>query len=236
MREGTHLVAYQARVVLRTPRALFGGVLLPVLLLALHTGDAHADGVVAGLCALGVLSTAYMTHTGALVAARQSGVLKRWRMTPLRPATYLGSRIAATVALAAASGAVTIVASVVLVDARVDAVAAIGLVAVLVVGAVAWASIGTALSAFIPSAEAAWPILAVTYLPVLALSGSFGALSVPGWLSTVVDYLPAAPLIDAAARALHGRTPLTVHDLLVPLAWAVVAFAVAQRRFRWEPV
>src|SRR5919197_3270860 len=236
MRELAHLTAYQARVMLRTPRAVFGGVLLPALLLALHGGDADTDRVVAGLCALGVLSTAYMTHTGALVAARQSGVLKRWRMTPLRPATYLGSRIAATVALAATSGALTIVAGVLLGAVRVDPGAVVGLVAVLVVGAVAWASLGTALSAFIPSAEAALPILAVTYLPVLALSGSFGALSVPGWLSTVVDYVPAAPLIDAAARALQGATPLTAHDLLVPLAWAVVGFVVAQRRFRWEPM
>jgi ABC-2 type transport system permease protein len=118
---------------------------------------------------------------------------------------------------------------------RIDGFAALGLVVVLVVGAMAWASIGTALSAFIPSAEAAWPILAVTYLPVLALSGGFGALSVPGWLATVVDCLPAAPLIDAAARALSGATPLTAHDLLVPAASAVAGFLVAQRSCRWEP-
>jgi ABC-2 type transport system permease protein len=234
MRDLAHLIGHQARVVLRTPRAVFGGVLLPVVLLALRTGDPHANRVVGGLCVLGVLSTAYMTHTSALVAARQYGVLKRWRMTPLPPAAYLGSRVAATVALAAASGAVTIVAGVLFAGVRIEGVAAVGLMAVLVVGAMAWASIGTALSAFIPSAEAAWPILAVTYLPVLALSGSFGALSVPGWLATVVDYVPAAPLIDAATRALSGATPLTAHDLLVPAVWAVAGIFVAQRSFRWE--
>jgi hypothetical protein len=49
-----------------------------------------------------------------------------------------------------------------------------------------------------------------------------------------VAYLPAQPLIDAAARALDG-SPVGAHDVIVPLVWAVAAFLVARRAFRWEP-
>jgi len=226
-----HHTVYQVRVLLRTPRAVFGGVLLPVILLALRTGDPRAVG---GLCVLGVLSTAYMTHTSALVATRESGVLKRWRATPLPRAGYLATQIAATVLLAVASGIVTVIAGVLFAHAQIGLAAAFALAALLVLGAVAWASIGTALSAFIPTPDASWPVLGVTYLPLLALSGSFGAIAEPHWLSTLMEYLPAQPLIDGAARALAGA-PLGARDLLVPLAWAVAGFLVARRTFRWEP-
>jgi ABC-2 type transport system permease protein len=226
-----HQTAYQVRVLLRTPRAVFGGVLLPVILLALRTDDPRA---VAGLCVLGVLSTAYMTHTSALVATRESGVLKRWRATPLPRTGYLATRIAATVLLAVASGVVTVVAGILFAHAQIGLVPAAALVMLLALGAVAWASIGTALSAFIPTPDAAWPVLGVTYLPLLALSGSFGAIAEPGWLSTLMRYLPAQPLIDGAARAFAG-TPVAARDLLVPLGWAVVGLLVARRAFRWEP-
>jgi ABC-2 type transport system permease protein len=226
-----HHTAYQVRVLLRTPRAVFGGVLLPVILLALRTGDARAVG---GLCVLGVLSTAYMTHTSALVATRESGALKRWRATPLPRAGYLAARIAATVLLAVAGGLVTLTAAVLFAHTRIAVPAALAMAALLALGAVAWASIGTALSAFIPTPDAAWPVLGVTYLPLLALSGSFGAIAEPDWLSSLIAYLPAQPLIDGAARALAG-TPLAARDLLIPLAWAVAGFLVARRTFRWTP-
>jgi hypothetical protein len=71
------VLSYHARVLLRTPRATFGGVLLPLLLLALR-----GAGSVPGLVVLGVASTAYVTHASGLVAAREAGVLKRWRATP----------------------------------------------------------------------------------------------------------------------------------------------------------
>jgi ABC-2 type transport system permease protein len=229
-----HQTAYQVKVVLRTPRAVFGGVLLPVILLLLRPGDAEPARAVAGLAVLGVLSGAYMTHATALVAARENGVLKRWRATPLPPAGYLASRIAASVLVAAVSGAVTVAAGVAFLHASLDVATALTLAVTLVLGALAWASIGTAVSAFIPGADAAWPILGVTYLPILALSGGFGAITEPAWLHTLVSYLPAQPLVDAAARALGGAAP-SAHDVLVPVAWAVAAFAVAARAFRWEP-
>jgi ABC-2 type transport system permease protein len=227
---------YQARLMLRTPRAVVGGVLLPVLLLSLRDdgGPAQRTRTVAGLAVLGLLSTAYITHAAGLVAARQAGVLKRWRATPLPPWCWFAGRIGATVLLAVAGGAVTVIAGATL--EGTDLPVTPGLVAVLVLGAATWASIGTAASALIPSAEAAWPLLALTYLPLVVLSGSFGPVSSePGWLATVVSYLPAEPVVDGATRALRGLGAFTAHDAIVLVAWAAGGLLVAQRWFRWEP-
>lgn len=233
---------YQARLLLRTPRALFGGVLLPILLLALREAGHHgaaAGGAVAELASLGVVSTAYVTHATGLVAAREAGVLKRWRATPLPPWCWFAARIAATVALAVAGGLATVGAGAALYGLRVDAAGAAGAVAAMALGAVAWAAAGTAASALVPTVEAAWPLLAATYLPVILLSGAVGSVAVPGWLATVVRCLPAEPMIDAARRALspgsHAVVPLSARDAAVLGGWAVAGVLVAQRRFRWEP-
>lgn len=88
------------------------------------------------------------------------------------------------------------------------------LAGILVLGAGVWASVGTAVSALIPTVESAWPLLGLTSLPVVILSGSFGSVSKePGWLTTVIAYLPVQPVIHAASNVLHaggGDTPTPV--------------------------
>jgi ABC-type Na+ efflux pump permease subunit len=62
-------------------------------------------------------------------------VLKRWRATPLPRWGYLAGRLCATVLLALASGAVTVLVGVVAYHARLGAGAAEGLVVTLGVAA-----------------------------------------------------------------------------------------------------
>lgn len=132
-------LAYHARLLVRSPRAVAGGVLLPVVLLVVR-GEGRD---VAGLAVLGVLSTAFITHAGSLVTARQAGVLKRWRATPLPSWCWFAGRIGATVAVAVSGGVFTVFAGVALYSVHVDG----ALVAVLVLGALTWASrIGSARS------------------------------------------------------------------------------------------
>jgi ABC-2 type transport system permease protein len=220
-------LAHHIRLVVRTPRAVFGGLLLPLVLLALRPG--HAD--VAGVAIVGVLSTAYTTHASGLVAARQLGVLKRWRAAPVPAWCWFAGRIGASVLLATASGTIAVLAGALLDGVGVGSAELARLVPVFAIGAACWAAVGTAASAFIPTTEAAWPLLGATYLPLLVLSGSFGPIGgEPGGLTTVVADLPVRPVVAAASGA-----GFSVHGLVVLAAWTAAAFLVAQRWFRWEP-
>lgn len=240
----TGQLAYHTRVLLRTPRAVIGGMLLPILLLLLRNDSAHATDVqqahlVAGLATFGVLSTAYITHTSSLVAARQAGVVKRWRATPLPAWCYFAARIVATTLLATIGGALTALVGIAAYHLHCDIGAIPYLVVALIVGAAAWASIGTAASALIPTVEAAWPLLGATYLPIVILSGSFGTVSSePRWLTTIMDYLPVQPIITSATRALLPATStpvISTRDLGVLAAWAATGLLVSQRWFCWAP-
>ncbi len=238
MRELADQFHYELRLFARNPRAVVAGALVPVLLLALRAGNSRgADGVatLAGPVVLGVTLTAYTTHAIGLVTARDTGVLKRWHGTPLPSWCYFGGRIAATTVMALESAALTIAAGVLLLGAPVDVVGAVRLTAVVAAGAVAWAALGTAVTSAIPTTDAAWPMLALTYFPLMLVSGAFGTVGAPAWLRTLADYLPARPLVDAASQALHSGAAVPTQQLLVLAGWAAAGFLLSAATFRWEP-
>jgi ABC-2 type transport system permease protein len=236
-------VGYQLRLLLRTPRALGAGVAIPALLLLLSPNSGHGGAVppayLAGLAVLGVTTTAWVTHGIGLVAAREAGVLKRWRATPLPPWCYLAGRIVATVLVAVAAAAVTVALGVAHDGTRLDVGAAVGVLMAVALGAVAWAAAATAVTAVIPNVAGASPILTLTYLPVILISGTFGALGgQPRWLATVAGFLPAQPMIDAATHALQhpaGAPVVAGHDLIVLAGWVAAGAIASLLLFRWEP-
>lgn len=245
-------VGYQLRLLSRTPRALWLAIIAPAGVLALrlggishHLGGHRGPGspvfaLVAGLTAFGLLNTAFMTHAAGLVAARQDGVLRRWRLTPLPASGYFAGRITATVLLADAGGLVVVLIGVIMGGLQLSAGILAGVLAALTAGAVAWAALGTAVTTLVPSTEATFPVIGLVYLPVILLSGAFGPFpGEPGWLARLISYLPAQPLIDAVAAALRGTGaglgPLPGRDLAVLAAWAVAGLLVSVRFFRWNP-
>jgi ABC-2 type transport system permease protein len=234
-------VRYQLLLLVRTPRALLAGLLLPLMLLVLR-GDRNARSgleteLIAGLAVLGVIGVAYMTHASGLVSAREDGVLRRWRATPLPRWCFFAGRILATVLLAVASTAITVLAGVAFYGVHLPVAAAADLLGVIVLGALSWAALGTAVSTAIPNAESAQPLLSLTFYPVILLSGVFGPLTdQPGWLVSIMRYLPAQPVIDAATKALQGRSGvLSGTDLTVLIGWSVAGLVASVCFFQWSP-
>ena len=231
-------VGYQFRLLLATPSALVIGVGLPVVLLvvgnARHAGGDVAN--VAGYAVFGLTMTAWNTHGVRLVAARELGILRRWRAAPLPPWCYFAGRIIATALFATLAALVTLLAGVLFDGVSLSAGATLSVLPVLVLGSLAWAAASTVMSSVVPGTGAASPAFLLTYFPVVLVSGVLGPLSgEPHWLTTLASYLPAEPVIDTVGRALRHVPVSSAHDLLVLTAWAIAGLAVASARFRWEP-
>jgi ABC-2 type transport system permease protein len=231
-------VGYQFRLLLATPSALVIGVGLPVVLLvvgnAKHAGSDVAN--VAGYAVFGLTMTAWNTHGVRLVAARELGILKRWRAAPLPPWCYFAGRIIATSLFATLAALVTLLAGVLFDGISLSAGATLSVLPVLILGSLAWAAASTVMSSVVPGTGAASPVFLLTYFPVVLVSGVLGPLSgEPHWLTTLASYLPAEPVIDTVGRALRHGPVFSAHDLLVLAAWVIVGLAVASARFRWEP-
>jgi ABC-2 type transport system permease protein len=233
-------VRYQARLLLANGRTAAVCMGLPVILLiASGTGHNHPSAAdTARLAAFGLTLTAWNAYGVRLVAAREAGILKRWRATPLPRWCYFLGRITATVAVAVLAGAVTVAVAVLFYKTRLTLTAGLAMLVIFILGAAAWAATATALTSAISTVEAAAPALILVYFPVVIVSGVLGSISEPGWLSTLARYLPAQPLIDATTSSLQrttGAALLPAHDLITLAAWAAAGLAVAIAAFRWEP-
>jgi ABC-2 type transport system permease protein len=228
---------YQLHLLLKTSRTLVAGIGLPVVLLLITNlkGGSIPASHLAGLAVLGVSITAWTTHGIGLVAAREAGVLKRWRATPVPPWCYFAGRIAATVVVSVLAGVATVLAGVALYGTPLGVQSALAMLLALVVGAMAWAAPATAITGLIPTVESAWPIMSLTFMPIVLISGVFGTIdNEPPWLAHLAAVLPGQPLIDAVTRSLqHGTVP--AHDLVVLGCWAIAGLVGALALFRWEP-
>jgi len=233
-------VRYQARLLLAGTNALAIGVGLPVILLVASNARRGQLGAadVAGYAVFGLTVTAWNTHGVSLVAAREAGILKRWRATPLPRWCYLSGRIITTTLIGVMSAAVTILAGVLFYGTQLTAEAVLCALVALVLGAFAWAAAATAVTGVVRSVEAAGPTFILIYFPVVVLSGVLGSVQLPHWLSTLASYLPAEPLTGAVTSSLRhapGTPLLPAHDMAVLAAWALGGLIAAVALFRWEP-
>ena len=196
----------------------------------------RARGPGAGLVVLGAMSVAYLSHASGLVVAREDGVLRRWRATPLPSWGYFAGRIVATVLLADAAALILVLVGVAMAGLHLTAGAIGGLLLAGSLGALALAAAGTAVTPLLTSAQGANPLLTLTYLPLIIFSGGFGGLSgLPHWLNTLMSYLPAQPMIDAVTQALQPSAGWSGRDLAVLGAWALGGLLLSVRFFRWDP-
>jgi ABC-2 type transport system permease protein len=235
---------YQLTLIMRNPRAIAAGLILPGALLALEAGKAQhvtmaqAAPKIAGLIALSAAAIALFTHALGLVTAREEGVLRRWHASPLPAWAYFAGRIVATMLVTAAAGLILILVAVGMTGVHLTAHAVIGLLVADALGALALAAAGTAITAIIPSIQSAQPVLMLAYVPLIVLSGGFGGIqSLPHWLNTAVTYLPARPLINSVSGVLlHSNGAImSGRDLAVLVGWVVGGLLVSFWCFQWDP-
>jgi ABC-2 type transport system permease protein len=236
-------IRYQLTLLMRNPRAIAAGLILPGAMLALEKGSAQhitmaqAAPKIAGLVAFSAAAIALFTHSVGLVTAREEGVLRRWHASPLPAWAYFAGRIVATMLVTAAAGLILVLVAVAMTGVHLTGHAVAGLLVADALGALALAAVGTAITAVIPSIQSAQPVLMLTYIPLVILSGAFGAFqNLPHWLNTAVTYLPVQPVIDAASRALqHNGAIMSVHDLAVLAGWVVGGLLLSFWFFAWDP-
>jgi ABC-2 type transport system permease protein len=255
-RSGLRLVAHEARYnalsFLRNRQSQIFTLALPVLFLVI-LGSVFSGGTVRvtggtlttavyyvpGIMTLGIIAAAFMNLVVAVTTARERGVYKRRRATPLPAGVIIAGRALVAV------GAALVIAAVLLgigwpaFGASVPGRTAPALVLAIVVGALAFCCLGYAAASLIKSADAAQPLTQAVILPLYFISGVFVPVSqIPGWLRTVADLFPVRHLAQALLVAYNPHTSGTGvawRDLGVVALWGTIGLLVALRRFDWLP-
>ncbi|MFD2091973.1 ABC transporter permease [Blastococcus deserti] len=235
----------------RQPAPVLVGALFPVLLMLMFVyllgggmvvpgGGDYRDFLVPGMLALAMVFGVEATMT-AVVTDTARGITDRFRSLPMAPSAVVAGRCLADM-LSSVVGLAVLVAAGLAIGWRPaglgPAVAAVGLLLLLRL-AFLWIGIYLGLLTGDPSTVTAVQILV---WPFAFLSNAFvAASSMPGWLSTIAEWNPAAGTVTAV-RELFG-SPVgagggwaTEHAMLLAVSWPAVLTAVfaalSVRRFQ----
>ena len=245
-------IAARVRMTLRSPRALGFTFAFPLVLITLF--DALNGGVTVKAMgaaggdvpfaqyytpSIGVFSLTIACYTSLLVGlatARELGVLKRVRGTPLPLPVYLGSWIVGAMLVGTCAVALLFAVAVPVFGVDIYPRMLPAAVITLALGAACLASLGLALGTVAKTAEQAQPLAQLTFLPVSFISGIWFPLTgAPDWLVKLAHLFPLYHIVAAFDACFAPQTQgsgFSPHNLVVIAAWAVGGLAVATRRLR----
>ena len=191
------------------------------------------------LMAFSIITACYTNIAMGVVFARENGILKRMRGTPLPPWVYLAARIAVSVMVTVLLVVIIGVFGRVFYHVKLPGVRTLpALVVALVVGAATFCAIGLAMTSFVPNVDAAPAVVNATIFPLLFISDVFIPIQGNGVLTHIAAIFPVKHLSNAVIAAYNPHTVGTGFkgkDLAIMGAWGAAALIMALRRFRWEP-
>jgi|SRR5690625_490401 len=167
-----------------------------------------------------------------LVGQRESGALRRFRATPLKPVTYIAADIAVRWVIALVGIALMLAVGIIGFGARPEG-NIVGVVLMSALGILAFLTIGYALTALVPTLGVAQLVGNVAVYPLIMLSGATVPLSVlPEAVRSVAIWSPLTQLVQGLQGFWLAAPDWTT--VAVMLGVIAVAGLVAGRYFRWE--
>ena len=244
MRPFATLSRVEFALLMREPAAVLFTLGLPVVLLVLNGGDGNRpdpalggagliDILVPGFLVYVMATSAIMAMPETLADYRDRGILRRLRVSPLKPWQIIGAHATTHVAMIAVG--LVLLVTVGGVAFHLRAPAGLGATVLAVVAAAASVlATGFLLGSLLPTVRTTQAIAAGVYFPAIFISGAvYPREAQPEFAQRIGDFLPLTYAVEAIKQA---WTAGTVHWVAVGIlaGVTVVAAAVAVRTFRWE--
>jgi ABC-2 type transport system permease protein len=247
MKGFTQLAAINLKLLVREPITVFFTLAFPLMLVlifgaiygneptSLFGGYGSMDVSMPGYTALILGSVGLLTVAINTSSYRESGVLRRFRATPLRPVTYIAADVASTLVMMLAGMAPLLLAGRLIYDVRFEGQLHSVFLAVLL-GGLAMFSVGYLIASLAPSARAAQVIGMAIFYPMLFLSGAGLPLEIlPATIRRISDFLPLTYVVKLLRGLWFGETwGQHLLETVVLLGILGICTALAARFFRWE--
>jgi ABC-2 type transport system permease protein len=183
----------------------------------------------------GIMASCFNVLAINLVNRREYGLLKRLRLSPLPTwmllaAIFVNSMIVAGIQIV-----------LLLVVGRLGyhvhgPVHVWSFFLLVVVGMLAFTALGVGISTLVPNADAAGPVVSLTFFILVALSGLYFPLRPGSGLATFSDFFPIRHLITGLVDAFTGAPGSSPwNDVFVMAVWGVAGAFVGVRRWSWSP-
>ena len=247
MRGFLRLASTDLRLFVRGPIAIFFTIAFAPLLIVLNGlifgnkptplsgGLGSMDLAMPAYAAMVLCIVGFMSIPVGICGYRESGVLRRFRSTPLRPMTFIAADVVSNLLMAFVGILVLVLAGWVFYRAAFDGnVILVGIAIVLC--ALTMFSIGYLIAAIAPTARIANVVGLLVLYPMMFLSGVFIPPEVmPESVRRISQFLPLTYAVELL-RGLWFGEPWSDFLLAtaVLLGVLVVCTALAARLFRWE--
>ena len=237
------------RLFWRTPIAAFFTLGLPVIFLVLFSVIFGSEDIGGGYSfsqffapAMAVFAAVSSTFTNIAIGtalARDQGILKRVRGTPLPAWIYMVGRIGSGVWIAILSVVLMFVMGWAFFGFRMIWDDFGPAVLVFVVGIATFSALGLSVCAIVKHGDATPAVANGVFLPMAFISGIFIPLDdAPRWLVILGDVFPlkhfAGPFGDAF-NPLHTGQVLGWENLAIMGVWLALGLVITTRFFRWDP-
>lgn len=242
-------IRYELLVLVRTPLASFVTLIVPIMLLValdlvtpemtlLSLGGIRiAQFLTPAMASFAIVNAGFVNTLVATTRARQEGIMKRLRGTPLPQWAYFAGHFGATACLAAGSVTAVLGVGVIFLHAHVALSALAALAAAAGLGFSASFAVGFAIASLVSSAEAALPVAYALFLPVAFISGVFyPAPHEARWLQSIAGALPVQPFASAMEGAFASPTKhFAMHQVVVLALWIAGSVVFGAVVFSWQP-
>ena len=242
---------YQDLLFWRNPFAAFFTIVFPMMFLLLFNslnggtrltelgGIRFAQFFTPSIMVFAAVSATYVNLATSVAIARDDGILKRLRGTPMPAWVYVAGRVVQATWAAVLASILMVLVGVLLFHVKLFWHLMPAAIVTLLVGTVSFCALGLALAAVCPNGETAPAMANFTWLPVAFISPIFYPLNqAPQWLQTLGNVFPVkhfAQAMQAAFSPLTRGSGFRWGDLGVIALWALGGAIVATLRFQWEP-
>lgn len=196
----------------------------------------YIDFLLPGIVAMSIMQMAVFSVAFLFTDYKEKGILKRLLATPMKPLDFVASQVITRLIVAVSQAAILLTAGVLIFKSHIYGNPFLILLTVLL-GGIMFLGLGFTISGLSKTVDAVPAIANIIVFPMLFLSGIFFPTSgMPGWLQSVVTYLPLQPFAKAL-RAIVGDGAgfaAVQTELAWVAGWAIVLVALAVFTFRWE--
>ncbi|HVM35959.1 MAG TPA: ABC transporter permease [Actinomycetota bacterium] len=246
-------IKFEQRSFWRNPPAAFFTFAFPLMFLfifnvlfgnedvTLPTGQTAGGSTfyIPAIVTFSVISACYTNVAMGVTFARDQGILKRVRGTPLPAWAYVTGRIGSAVAIGFVLTAVVTAVGALLFGVDVPTSTLPGVILTLIVASGSFAALGLAITAAVPNADAAPAVVNASILPLMFFSDVFIPLDNPArWVEVVGYTFPVRHFSEAMQTAYNPfatGSGIEWGHLGVVALWGLFGSVAALRFFSWEP-
>jgi ABC-2 type transport system permease protein len=234
-------VAYTNKAFWRNPAAAFFTFFFPLLFMLIFNvlfGQGAARFFTPAIIVFGTVTATFTNLAMSITFARDEGILKRIRGTPLPAWAYLFGRVGHAVVVGLILVVIVAAFGAIAYDVPVPWDALPIIVLLLAVSSAAFSALGIGVAGIIPNADAAPAVVNAIVLPVLFISNVFFQMdSAPDWLDAISHVLPVRHFADAMLDLYaHGAAAgIPWLSLGVIALWGAIGVGLALRFFSWDP-